>query len=646
MYTVIFEIKGKRRVPYVATDGEILLNAARQTGVMIDSPCNGNGTCGKCRVLLVSGSVSVRGDEKHVEKGGQPVEVLACQSQILSDLVIEVPDLASSFQNRMQITDLSDEERKNIRHVRKKLLHMGMTDDNRLCSEVIALPEPTLDDNVDDKTRLKRYFTSQLGFRQIQMSLSVMRSLPDVMRVDHFRVEVVYLNNGETADILDVTPPRTQRRQLYGVALDIGTTSVSACLVDMHTNEIIAKASMGNAQVKFGADVINRIVYALKPGGLEKLRAVLVEETINPLITQMVTARRISPDEIYTICAAGNTTMTQLLLGLNPDYLRQEPFIPAVCRVDELEAAELGININREGRIYLAPSVASYVGGDITAGVFAVPLWIEDEFSMLVDLGTNGEIVFGNKDFMLTCACSAGPAFEGGEISCGVRAVPGAIEAVHIDDHTYKADVSLIGGKADAAGICGSGIIDLICELKRVGLIDGKGRMNRQLKTDRIAFDDFNIGRYIVASREMDGASRDIYLTEVDIDSFIKAKGAVFSAIRTLLNSMDMPFDVLSHVYVAGGIGTNLNIRNAVSLGMLPDIGEDRYYFIGNSSIQGCYLALTLTEAKEKIEEIADNMTYLELSTHPGYMDEFISACFIPHTDRRLFPGCESEVGR
>ncbi|SDX77882.1 corrinoid activation/regeneration protein AcsV [Eubacterium barkeri] len=638
MHHIAFEIKGKRRVEYIAGDGELIIDAARQAGVMIDSPCNGNGTCGKCKVRILSGEVGGNSSERLEEEAVADGYVLACQCHALSDLVIEVPDLASSFQNKMQITDLSASENKNIRYVRKKLIQMGMTDDNRLCCEIITLPKPDLDDNVDDKTRLWRYFSQTLGFADIHMSLSVMRKLPDILRVEDFKVKVVYLNNGETAEILDVAVPFTDARQLYGIALDIGTTSVSACLVDMDSNEIVAKASMGNAQVKYGGDVINRIVYSLKPGGLEKLRAAVVDETINPLIEQIVLATGIRPTDIYTICAAGNTTMVQLLLGVNPDYLRQEPFIPGVCRVNELAAMDLGININAEGRIYLAPSVASYVGGDITTGVFAVPLWLQEDFTMLVDLGTNGEIVFGNQDFMMTCACSAGPAFEGGEISCGTRAVPGAIETVHIDDTSYKADFHTIGDEKTVAGICGSGIIDLICELKRVGLIDGKGRMPREFSTPRIAFDDYDIGRYLLLSKDLDGAARDIYLTEVDIDSFIKAKGAVFSAINTLLKTMDMPVEILSNIYVAGGIGTNLNIHNAIALGMLPDIEEEKYYFIGNSSIQGSYLALTLAEAKEKIESIADNMTYVELSAHPGYMDEFISACFIPHTDKTLFP--------
>lgn len=642
MHKVVFVVKGKRQVEFSAGQSENLLEAARKAGVMIDSPCSGNGTCGKCKVRIAEGkvdtSVFTRLTEEEIEEGW----VLACCAKIVEDIQVEVPDMASAFQNQMQITDLSENERKNIRYVRNKMLKMGMTDSNRLFCEIVKLPEPTNDDNLADEDRLRRYFKQDLGYEDIEVSLNVLRKFPDAFRKNDFQVEVVYLKCDNVAEIMDIKPAGNQARTLYGVALDIGTTSVSACLVNMDTKEIVSKASMGNAQVKYGGDVINRIVYTEKTGGLQRLRDAIVDETINPLVAEMVQSAGITTDDIYEICAGGNTTMTHLLLGINPDFLRREPFIPGVNVIPEMKSREIGININVEGHMYLAPSVASYVGGDITAGVFAVPVWQQEEFTMLVDLGTNGEIVFGNKDFMMTCACSAGPAFEGGEISCGTRAVQGAIEEVKIEDETLKASYQTIGGASDPVGICGSGLIDLICEMKRTGIIDGKGRINKELNSPRIAFDEYNIGRYYVSAQDLDNTTKDLYITEIDIDSFIKAKGAVFSAIQTLMESLDMPIEILENVYVAGGIGSNLGIENAIALGMLPDIPVDKYYYIGNSSMQGCYLALTLNEGKEKIEELSQNMTYMELSVHPAYMDAFISACFIPHTDITLFPSLQN----
>ena len=641
MNKVRFKIKGKRAVDLIARDDENLLEAARRAGVMIDSPCSGNATCGKCKVKIESGQVKTE-KTRHIseEEMAQGI-VLSCNSTIIEDIEVEVPDLASSFVNEMQITDLSNNENKNIKYVRKKMIKEGMTNQSRLWSEIIQLPCPSIEDNCADADRLKLYFKHNLGYEDIAISLNVMKKLPDAFRANDFLIEVVYLKRREVAEILDVKPANGEKSVLYGIALDIGTTSVSACLVDMNTNEILTKASMGNAQVKYGADVINRIVYSEKVGGLENLRKAIVDESINNLIEKMVKTVGITREDIYEVCAAGNTTMNHLLLGVNPDYLRREPFIPAINEIPEMKCADLGINVNPEGKIYLAPSVASYVGGDITAGVFAVPVWMREDFTMLVDLGTNGEIVFGNKDFLMTCACSAGPAFEGGEISCGTRAVPGAIEEVKINDEDLRPFYNTIG-HVSPVGICGSGIIDLICEMKRTGIINGKGRMERDLNHPRIKFDEYGIGQYYLYSKELDNGSKDVYITEIDIDSFIKAKGAVFSAIYILMESLDMPIDVLENIYVAGGIGTNLDITNAIALGMLPDIPVEKYFYIGNSSMQGCYLALTLSEGKDKIQEISQNMTYMELSVHPTYMDEFISACFIPHTNMNLFPSLEN----
>ncbi|MGL4606779.1 MAG: corrinoid activation/regeneration protein AcsV [Eubacteriaceae bacterium] len=641
MPKVRFEVKGKIDLEFIATYEENLLDAARRAGVMIDSPCNGNATCGKCKVEILEGKVETSKNRHLSQEDFDKGYVLACNSKVVEDIYVKIPDLASSFVNEMQITDLSKNENKNIKYVRKKMIQNGMTNASRLWSEVIQLPQPTIEDSLSDIDRLKRYFKLNLGYEDIEISLPVSRKIPDVFRKKDFLIEVVYLKHRDVAEILDVKPGNEKKAILYGMALDIGTTSVSGCLVDMNTNEIVTKASMGNVQVKYGADVINRIVYSEKPGGLEKLRTAIIDETINNLIEKMVKSIGISTKDIYEVCAAGNTTMMHLLLGINPDYLRREPFIPGINTVPEMKCSEIGININPEGKIYLAPSVASYVGGDITAGVFAVPVWMREEFSMLVDLGTNGEIVFGNKDFLMTCACSAGPAFEGGEISCGTRAVPGAIEEVTINEDDLRPFYNTIGN-ISPVGICGSGIIDLICEMKRVGIINGKGRMERDLNHPRIRFDEYGIGQYYLYSKELDNGSKDIYITEIDIDSFIKAKGAVFSAIYILMESLDMPIDVLENIYVAGGIGTNLDIENAIALGMLPDIPVEKYYYVGNTSMQGCYLALTLTEGKEKIHEISQNMTYMELSVHPTYMDEFISACFIPHTNMSLFPSLEN----
>ena len=302
-----------------------------------------------------------------------------------------------------------------------------------------------------------------------------------------------------------------------------------------------------------------------------------------------------------------------------------------------LKAADLGLNVNPMADLRIAPNIGSYVGGDITAGTLATLLWNKEEFSLFVDLGTNGEIVFGNQDFMMSCACSAGPAFEGGDISCGMRATDGAIEAVVLDVDTMEPTYTIIGDEGQKpVGLCGSGIIDMISELFRCGIVNAKGLFVREGK--RVARDQHGTGRYILATPEESATGREVSLTEVDIDSFIRAKGAIYSAIATLLESLDMDDSVLEHVYVAGGIGSGINMKNAINIGMFPAADLEKYEYVGNSSLAGAYAMVLSDQANEKVEELAQNMTYVELSTHPGYMDNFVAACFLPHTDSWRFP--------
>ena len=336
------------------------------------------------------------------------------------------------------------------------------------------------------------------------------------------------------------------------------------------------------------------------------------------------------------MCLAGNTTMNHLLLGLYAEPVRMDPYIPSFFHADDMRASSLHMGLHPEAKLILALNIGSYVGGDITAGAFASMLWNREELSLFIDLGTNGELVFGTNEFMMSCACSAGPAFEGGDISCGMRATDGAIDSCTIDPKTMEPSYTTIGNAEHPVGICGSGIIDVIAELFRAGIINGKGKFSREGR--RIRRDENGMGSYVLAFREDAGAARDVEINEVDIDNFIRAKGAIFSATMTMLGSMGMDPSMLGRVYVAGGIGSGINMKNAVTIGMLPDIDPSLFSYIGNSSLSGAYAMLTSSQAREKVDELARSMTYLELSTEPGYMDAFVAACFLPHTDANLFP--------
>ncbi|MCI9679185.1 MAG: ATP-binding protein, partial [Oscillospiraceae bacterium] len=401
---------------------------------------------------------------------------------------------------------------------------------------------------------------------------------------------------------------------------------------------ILAKASGGNGQIRYGADVINRIIESDKVGGRKRLQDAVVKESIIPMLASMYRSANINPRRIYRMVLAGNTTMNHLLLGLHADPIRMEPFVPSFFRTDYLYVRDIGLKMNPLAELIVAPNIGSYVGGDITAGALVSMIWNNPEMSLFIDLGTNGELVFGNSEFQMSCACSAGPAFEGGDISCGMRATDGAIEACSIDKKTMEPTLTVVGNTAPA-GICGSGIIDIIAELFRCGMINGKGKF--VCEGERILHDEHDMGSYVLAWQKDTGGVKDVVINEVDIDNFIRAKGAIFSATQTMLGSLGFDASVIERVYVAGGIGSGINMRNAVTIGMFPDIPLEHFHYIGNSSQAGAYAMLLSSQAREKVFELGRSMTYLELSNEPGYMDEFVAACFLPHTDASLFPSVE-----
>ena len=420
----------------------------------------------------------------------------------------------------------------------------------------------------------------------------------------------------------------------YGIAIDIGTTTVAAALIDLETGTMLDHISSGNAQIRYGADVINRIINQSKPEGIWKLQHAVREETVIPLIEGLCSHAGILPQRVIRCVIAGNTTMEHLFLGVDASSIRLEPFVPKFLEVHGKTAREVGLPLAPNASVVFAPNVGSYVGGDITAGVLASRLWTSEEMTLFVDLGTNGELVLGNADFMLCCACSAGPAFEGGDISCGMRATRGAIQALTIDPETLEPIYNVIGS-VRPLGLCGSGLVDVVAELFRRGFIDAKGRFTRE--RGRVRFNEHGRGEYVIAFPSESGTGSAITINETDIDNFIRAKGAIFSATRSMLSSLDMPVDMLDRVIIAGGIGGGINIHNAISIGMLPKIPELRYSYVGNSSLTGACSMLLSADATNRTFELGRNMTYIELSTHPGYMDEFVASCFLPHTDASLF---------
>lgn len=643
MYQVIFQFEnGSESVVAASAPNANLLETARTANVAIDAPCSGNGSCGKCRVKLLEGTLDGLQTAHISDEDYAAGWRLSCACKICSDVTVLVPDIASAYQSRMKTADLSTgEEIATFTRLEDALIASGVVFENRFVLLSVDLDEPTLDDTMPDAERLIRKIREVAVCQEVALTYYAVQKLARTLRESAFCVKVAAERTGESLLVYDVLP-KSDEAPLCGCAIDIGTTTVSAVLMDLSSGRLLAKGSCGNGQIRFGADVINRMVEQAKPGGVKRLQDAVLKETLLPLLDTLCASAGLDKRRVLRLCVAANTTMNHLLLGVDASPVRMEPYIPTFFSWHGLKAGALGMPVHPDATVLLAPNIGSYVGGDITAGALASRIWDKDAFSLFIDLGTNGEIVFGNRDFMMACACSAGPAFEGGDISCGMRATDGAVESVVINCETLEPTLGVVGaGGQRPVGICGSGIIDVIAELYRISAISAKGHFIREGR--RIAQDRHGMSRYVLAFSDESETGREISITEVDIECFIRAKGAIFSAIHVMLASLDMDVDVLEHIDVAGGIGSGINMENAVRIGMFPDVDRSLFSYIGNSSLAGAYAMTVSDDAARRVEELAANMTYLELSTSPSYMDEFVAACFLPHTNRELFPSSVQE---
>ena len=480
MNKIIFRIEGGEDVTIFAADGESLLALARKANVAIDAPCSGNGSCGKCRLKLLEGS---SGSElsRHITNA-ETAEGwrLACASVAGGDAVLLVPDIASAYKSRMIISlPRSTEETAIFESLPQSLAASGLNHGCGIAAAALELQPPSTEGTMPDNERLTRAAAAAFGVREASLPYPVLKTMAEVMRDSNFNLQCIAQVSDDKSEILDLLPGGSEKPQLCGLAVDIGTTTVSALLVDLESGRILAKAGAGNGQIRYGADVINRIIEQQKPGGRDRLQKAIVYETLLPLINGICSESGIPHGRIYRMTVASNTTMNHLLLGINANFLRMEPYIPAFFEIEPIDPALLGIILAPTAKMSIAPNIGSYVGGDITAGTLASMIWDSPELSLLIDLGTNGEIVFGNSEFLLACACSAGPAFEGSDISCGMRASDGAIESCTIDSNTMEPDFTVIGG-GKPVGLCGSGLIDVVAGLFCAGIINGKGKFIRE----------------------------------------------------------------------------------------------------------------------------------------------------------------------
>lgn len=614
-----------------AVPGTELLEVARSAGVEIDSPCGGKGTCGKCIVRIVSGEVDSDSLGILPETAVADGFVLACKTQILnSPLIVEIPEQVGRKGGKFSDT-LEDS---NL--IRRELLPSKWDYEPLAIKWYVDVPHPQLEDGLSDLDRLTRRIQREWGKVKIVYPLSVIQSAAEALRADNGNVTITLIRDSERYNIINIEPgDRTVRH--YGIAVDVGTTTVAVQLVFLPLAEIIATRSDYNDQIDCGLDVISRINYGRKKNRLEELRG-RVLKTINRLVLQACASHNVKPEEICNAVISGNTTMVHLLLGLTPEYIRLEPYTPTLFEAPYLTAKEVGIEINPQSWVYISPNVGSYVGGDITAGLLCTDIATDaEETNLFIDIGTNGELVLGNRNFLITCACSAGPAFEGGGIECGMRAALGAVERVEINPKTGCVSNLWTIGNVKPKGICGSGMISLLANLFITGWIDSAGKLNRARKSPAIQTGG-RYAYYTIAEKEETDTGSPLRISEVDIENIIRAKAAIYSATSVMLNKTEMKFDDIANIYIAGGFGRFLDLEKATIIGLIPDLPRNKFKYIGNSSLMGSYMILISQEYKRRQLELARRMTYLELSSDPGYMDQYTGALFLPHTDLNRFP--------
>jgi len=622
--------------------GETLIRAAIEAGVHVNASCGGEGVCGKCRVIIesgmVDGGISERLSDEDLERGYR----LACQSIVKEDITVRVPvesSVDASILNtkstprqtaRIKQMDLNDLKEKGLfaPPVEKKYLE---------------LPEPTAEDHLPDVTRLVSHLKIAHDEHLLMVSLPVIRKIPEILREDDFRITATLerpVHAGRKTDIINIQAGDTTDRN-YAIAVDIGTTTVYGQLIDLISGDVLAENGDFNAQISFGEDVISRIVYAEKPGGLEKLHQVVVG-TINTIIKKIVKRSGVDRDDISAITLAGNTTMTQLLLEVNPRYIRRSPYVPAATLYPPVKAVDLGIELNDHVSALVYPAVSSYVGGDIVAGVMGSGMYLTEKLTLFLDIGTNAEIVVGNKEWFACAACSAGPAFEGGGIEFGMRASKGAIEDFSMDPDSLE-PMNICIGNVRPKGICGSGLIIMVATFFEMGIINNLGKFERDLDTTRIRQKE-GIYEYVLAWKDETQIDRDIALTEVDIQNLIRAKGAIYSGCITLLEEVGLSVKDLEHIILAGGFGSYIDLERAMVIGLLPEIDPSKVTYIGNGSLMGAKMSSLSNHIRRNVAEVTKNMTNFELSETSSYMDNYIAALFLPHTDMQQFPKLQARM--
>ena len=628
---VRFEPSGLQvEVPY----GAVLLEAAHKAGIYLSSICGGDGYCGKCKVVVDDGHVQSRPTTLLTPKEVQQNIVLACQSAVLSDVTVTVP----KYHSIQTAQILMDSDAHRFSQLVGETGEGVFEFDPLVRKLLIEMSPPTVNDHTADHERLYVAIRNQVDAPIMQTGFRILQDLSKTLVKERYKVAVTIGRRGGTTEVMEVAPAKSYKSN-YAVAVDLGTTTIVAHLVDLTNAMTIDTEAMYNSQIHFGEDYIRRIIYAEENEAFDEMQNCLVND-VNSLIVTLAQRQKVDLQEITAVVCAGNTAMIHFLLNLDPTRIRREPYVASVSFVPPIRAAEAGIQINKRGLLYCLPGVAAYVGSDIVSGVLATRMYTRESISLLVDLGTNGEVVLGNRHWMVCASSSAGPAFEGSGVRNGMRAGAGAIEKLKmLPDGSVEYKTI---GNTHPIGICGSGLLDTLAELFINRIIDRTGRLT-SARDPRLTENDEGRQYQLVPPANQHA---EIVITQADINNLIRSKAGVFAAVSVLMKATQTKPEDIGNVFLAGGFGNFLNVEEAVTIGMLPDLPPGRLQFAGNTSIAGAKTVLLSNQAMETAAQIAQSMTYFDLMSNSQYMEEFTKACFLPHTDLSLFPSARPIAGK
>ena len=605
--------------------GISLLEAAAKAGITINSACGGDGICGRCKMIVkegrIAGDVSPLLTRDEIQSG----IVLACLSFVETDLVVEIPEETAA---REKIAIDQDAQR-------FRAIHPGISPREFAKSPLVSklslnLPEPTLDDNLADCQRLERAVMKATGLPSMQAGLKIIRRVPDLLRQNDFCITATVGRRRDVAEIMDVEGGDTAERN-YMAVVDVGTSTIVVHLIDAVKMTTVDAGACFNSQAVHGREVTARIIWAERKGS-KHLQEYLVED-INQLISDLAAKNDVGLKDITAAVCSGNTIMMHFLLGLPTQNIRRKPFMATTVEPPPFRAAEVGIKINPRGLLFFVPGIGSWVGGDVTAGILATGLSEMSDVGMLIDIGTNGEIVVGNRDWLVACSASVGPALEGASVSCGMVAETGAIETARMEHGDIRFGVI---GDAAPVGLCGSGVIDLIATLLDAGVISRAGELIPDSHPGLAMVD--GRGKLVLVPKEQNQNGKEIFVTQDDIDNVITAKAAIFAATKIILDRLDLTIADVDQLFLAGGFGSYINRSNAIKIGLLPDLPLAKIRYVGNTSIWGAKLAAFSDEAYQLLHQLRRKTTYYDLLGSPDYVEQFSQATFLPHTNIELFP--------